>query len=217
MIRQLGLKRVITLLSILAVLGVVYFYGILTLGPQTNGLDSKLRSEKSEFSTLSDNLINLRTGIEKFDLQKDKFKNLQTLGFFDAQNRVEITRRLNEMQLESGLISSQYAISPAITDKNEKATEAGYKILNTKIEFNLEAILDEEIYKFVYLLNYGFPGHVTIESLDIIKEKEVTPTLLQKIGSGDSIPVISARLQINLRTLVNDPTANVSTNEEGGY
>ncbi len=214
MIRQLGIQKVIILLLMAITLVVIYFYGVMTLGPKTVNIERQLRVERSEFNQVSDNLINLRTSIEKFDVQKDKFTNLETLGFFDPQNRVEITRRLNEMQQQSGLLSARYSINPAETEESQLALEAGYKILNTKIEFNLQAILDEEIYEFLYLLNYGFPGHVSIENLEISKDKLVTPTLLQKIGAGEAESIIQARLEVILRTLVEDPAIKIQNNRE---
>lgn len=216
MIRQLGIQKILIITTLAVALVVIYFYGIRTLGPRTQSVEKTLLAEQSEFNQTFNNLESLRNGIAKFEVQKDKFTNLQTLGFFDPQNRVDITRRLNEMQKESGLVSAQYSISPASTEKNQKAEDAGYKVLYTNIDFNLEAILDEEIYKFIYLLNYGFQGHVTIESLEIVKGKEITPSLLQQIGSGDVTSVINAKLKTTLRTLVVDADAQAQ-NEQGVY
>lgn len=212
MIRSLGVQKVIILLFLTILLAAVYLYGVRTLGPQSVSLDRELRQTQSNFNEVTTKLKDLRTDIAKFEVQKDKFANLKTLGFFDTQDRVSITQRLNEMQKESGLISARYSISPIVKENNNKAAEAGYKILLTTFSFDLQALLDQEIYEFIYMLNYGFAGHVEIKSLKINKVKAVTPLFLQSVGTDKVSSVIDAQLNIELRTLVEDPDA-VQVNE----
>ncbi len=205
MIKSLGVQKIMTLLFLIVSLGGIYFYGVQTLGPQSVSLERELRQSQSHFNEVTTKLTDLRTDIAKFEVQKDKFANLEALGFFDTQDRVGITQRLNEMQKESGLLAAQYSISPAVKETNVKASEAGYKVLLTRISFDLQALLDEEIYKFIYMLNYGFAGHVTINDLGINKAKEITPLFLQAVGTDQASAVIDAKLNVELRTLVEDP------------
>lgn len=216
MIRSLGMQKIFTLGLLVAALLGIYFYGIMTLGPQNEYSERQLRLNKSEFSEITNNMGKLVSDMKQFDQQKDQFKNLEVLGFFNAQDRLEMRSRLNEMQEESKLISAVYSVQPARTEKNKQAEDAGSKIVNTSISFTLEAFDDADIYKFIYLLNYGFPGHVSINDLSIKRDKKITPTLLQKIGAGDQVAVVVATLSVNLRTMVEDPLAQAKS-EEGAY
>lgn len=207
MINSLGFQKVATLLFLIISLGAIYFYGVRTLGSQSVLLDRELRQTQSNFNEVTTKLTDLRTDIARFEVQKDKFSNLETLGFFDTQDRVKITQRLNEMQKESELLAAQYSISPAVKEPNAKAAEAGYKVLLTTISFDLQALIDEEIYEFIYMLNYGFAGHITINNLKIDKVKEITPLFLQAVGTNQASAVVNARLEVDLRTLVEDPQA----------
>ena len=217
MIGSLGIQKITTLLVLVALLAFIYGYGVMTLGAKNTKIDQELRANQSEFSEITTNIEDLRTGIKKFSEQKNTFEKLSDLGFFDSQNRLEMRRRFNDMQEKSRLISARYSISPANVEENKKATEAGYEIRSTIIDFTLEAIEDVDIFKFIYLLNYGFPGQVSIEGLSISRDVDITPTLLQKIGSGELVAVIGATMRVNLRTMVKNPAAQAKRlQEEGG-
>lgn len=215
MIKSLGFQKVLIIFLLVLGLGAIYFFGIMGLAPKTESLERQLRSERSTFNETSEKLSNLRMGVEKFEVQKDKFLNLQTLGFFDAQDRVDLTRRLDNIGQESGVLSATYNISPIMQEANQKAEEAGYQILLTPITFKFTSLTDKEIYKYVYLLNYSFPGHITIKALRTEKTKKITPRLLQSIGTDNMVPILDASLEIELRTLVEDPQnrRNISTGE----
>lgn len=207
MIGSLGLKRLITLVFLAALLVSIFAYNQLMLVPEITEIQRALNAEKSEVNRVSQTMNDLRSDIDKFEVQRDQFNNLQILGFFGDQDRLELRERFNDLQARSGLLSAQYTINPAIVEENEKAFEAGYKIFNTPILFSLSALNDTAIYQFIYFLNYGFPGQVAITELDIRKSTAITPTVLQKIGSGEPVNIVEATLNITLRTLVEDPVA----------
>lgn len=207
MIGALGAKRLLVLIFLALLLAFIYGYGKFILEPASLDTTRALNNQKSEISRINQVMENLRSDIDKFEVQRDQFNNLQILGFFGDQDRLELRQRFNELQARTGLLSAQYTINPAIVEDNEKAFEAGYKIFNTPINFTLSAMNDSAIYQFVYFLNYGFPGQVTIDKLTIKKNTEITPTVLQKIGVGDPVPIVQASLLVTLRTLVEDPVA----------
>jgi hypothetical protein len=215
MIGSLGTQKLVILAVLVLILGAIYFYGIAILGPQNDVVDRQLRASQAEFSEVTGNMDRLVSDLDYFDKHKDQFKDLEILGFFNSQNRLEVRARLNEMEVESRLISSLYNANSAEVEENEKATKAGYKIVKTPIEFNLEAIEDADIYKFIYLLNYGFAGHISITELSLVRNKKITPTLLQKIGNGELVSVVTANLKIELRTMVEDPLASSALDNEG--
>lgn len=215
MIRLIGMQRVlgIIVLATLTVFFVFYQYFLVT--PQIQDTQRELSKNKSEVAEMTENLDSLVKGIAQFSEQKDIFELIQKYEFFDPQDRVEAGRRITKMQEDSRLLSAKYSVRPAKPEKNQKAFEAGHKILNTDIDFDLEAIEDEDIYKFVYLLNYGFPGHITITELNITRDKEVTQPLLRQIGTGQESlrPLVTAILRINWRTMVPDTSIQVTTEE----
>lgn len=215
MIKSIGYNKalIIALLVIFAVLSFLYMTNV--LAPNLQKQERKLSANRAEISEMTNNLTKLSEGLEKFEKQKNDFKAVQQLGFFDPQNRVSAKQRIVAIQKESRLLSAKYIIKPAVSISNEKAQKVGYKILNTDIDFNLEAIDDADIYKFIYILNYGFPGQVIINKFSMSREKEITQPLLRRIGVGQAEPIIEANLSVSWQTMVPDETISVS-NEDGG-
>lgn len=213
MIKIIGTQKVVFLAVLLGVTVALYYYGFLVLKPQTQNVKRQLQSQQSEFSRISADMNDLVEGLKKFDGRREQFNSIKLHGFFDTQNRLEMRRRFNEMQQESRLVSAKYSINPAVTEENSLAKEAGYKILSTKVEFTLDATEDKDIYDFIYFLKYGFPAHVTINSLEISRDIEITKTLLQKLGNFEPVVIVKAKLSVNLRTLVEDEQAQSSETE----
>lgn len=214
MIRVIGLRRFLLLAFLGGFLVVLFLYGQYILQPELIQQQRRLSSNQSEVNEMKTNMDKLVKGISLFEEQKNKFNIVRQYGFFDQQNRVETRQRLNAMQKESRLLSAKYTIKQATTEESDIAKEAGYKILNTEISFVLASVEDLDIYNFIYLMNYGFPGQISIEELTISRDKEVTQPLLRQIGVGEAKPLVQANLKVSWRTMVVDESLSVS--EQGG-
>lgn len=189
-------------------------YWVYVLKPDIQDNKRQLAMNTSEVAEMNESLNDLMIGIEKFKQQKSVFEKVQKFGFFDSQNRPEARQRLVAMQKESRLLSTRFSIKSAEEEKNKKAKEAGYKILNTDIDLTLEALEDNDIYHFVYLMNYGFPGQILIKELTIKRDTEITQPVLRQVGLGESGPLVSAVLRVNWRTMVPDTSLAISIGQE---
>ena len=98
--------------------------------------------------------------------------------------------------------------------ESKRAKDANYKMVATDIQFDLEAIEDVDIYKFLYVLTYGFPGQVVVNDFTVSRDVEVTQPLLRRIGSGQSEPIVQSSVRISWYTMV--PEDNDVTEENGG-
>lgn len=210
MIKAIGLNKVFLILLLAGFLAAMFMYGQYVLSPSLKKQQSQLSSGKGEISSITNNLNLLTSGLEKFEKQKDDFEKIRNLGFFNPQNRVEAKQIITAIQKESRLKVKTYSIKPAVTLSNKKSKDAGYKILRTDMGFNLEAIEDADIYKFFYILNYGFPGQVIINNFSMSRDMDITQPLLRKIGVGQSEAIIKADLSVSWQTIVPDENLAVS-------
>jgi len=116
-------------------------------------------------------------------------------------------------------MNARYTIKPAKSLVTDKSKEAGHKILETDIDFTLDAIEDSDIYRFVYNLNYGFPGQIAINRFSISRDVAITQPLLRKIGTGGAEALVTGKLNVTWRTMVLDETLKASSegeeNDEG--
>lgn len=211
MIRLIGFNKILLILVLGGLLAALGFYYYMVSTPQIDKNNKELRRSNAEISEITTNLSDLKLGIEKFTQQEQDFKQLEKYGFFDPQDRVQARKKLNHIKDISGVMAAQYTIKSAQTDKNEKIAAAGYKILNTPMEFDLDALDDKEIYRFIYYLNYGFPGQISIEEISITRDENITFERLKAIGLGlePLEPLVKSRILANWRTIVPDTAISV--------
>jgi len=218
MIKTIGYNKIVLIVILIACLAVTFLYNQNFLKPDLDKKNRALRANSSEISEMTDNLNKLSGDLQKFEKQKTDFERVQNLGFFDSQNRVEARQIITEIQKESRLLSAKYQINPAKSEDNKMAKEAGAKILTTDIRFDLEAIEDADIYKFVYILNYAFPGHLAINNFSMSREIDVTQPVLRKIGVGQAEAIVKASLAVTWKTMVPDEGLSVTgdSSNQGG-
>ena len=213
MIKAIGFEKVLILFLLLAFIvgGVVYKFYL--LDPGNLKLARELRGTKSELSKMRQDIDDLRLAIERYDEQKERFKEVTALGFFDPQDRVSARTRVNLIQRSSNLLSAKYTVSPVKFEKNDKAEQANQKILYTDMKFDIEALSDRDIYKFIYMLNYGFPGQINITKFSMDRDGQLNYPTLRGIGSGRPVPLIKAQLEAQWRTMV--PTESMGSLSSG--
>jgi len=210
MIKLIGYNKLLLIVLLLVCLIGAFLYNQSILKPSLDKKERVLRANSSEMSEMTTNLSELSGNLQAFEKQKIDFERVQNLGFFNSQNRVEAREFITAIQKESRLLSARYEIKPARSDENKMAKEAGAKVLTTDISFDLEAIEDSDIYKFIYILNYGLPGQVVINDFVLSRDKEITQPLLRKIGVGEAVAVVNASLNVTWNTVVLDETLSVT-------
>ncbi len=215
MIKIIGLQKVLMIAVFAGLLVLAVGYKTYVLDASNTTLVREVGGKEGELSTMYSNIADLRASLEKFEAQKEQFKTVAALGFFDPQDRVDTRTRINLLQRESRLISARYTLSPVVIEQNKKAAEAKQKVLFTEIKFDLEAIDDADIYSFIKLLNYGFPGNIKITSFNMKRDGELNYPTLRKIGSGGGVSLVQATLHVEWRTMV-DVNASMGSSFQGG-
>lgn len=216
MLNVIGTKTVLLMILLIIFSAGAYFYTHSIAAPGMKVDQGELTKNRSDIIGMQEEMSKLRQGVEKFETERARFERLQALGFFDDQNRLLTKQRFTVLENESDLVSFQYTIKPAQDEFNQLAADAGYKIIHSDIDMTLGAVDDRAIYKFIYLLNYGFPGHVAISEFQIEKGTKLTQPVLRNIGNGDFPSLVKASIKATLRTMVPDPDAETD-NQYGGY
>jgi len=206
MIRLIGLNKIFLMLFLGMFLALFIFYYYMVASPEILSNQRELRNNNGEISKISGDLDQLKIGIEQFKEQEDQFQSLYKHDLFNSQDRVEARKRLTAIRDASGVSSALFTIRSAKVDENEDVKKAGHKILNTPMTFRIEAIDDLDVYRFIYLLNHGFPGQITLEEVSVSREEEITLPLLKQIGIGqeEMRPLINAEIEASWRTIVPD-------------
>lgn len=217
MIEAIGTKRLVILLVLTALTGIFGFLHLSVFAPKAQSALRQANAIRSEVATLRDETEALKTDMTRFRERSIQFAKIGEAGFFNDQSRVLARQRLEEMQIQSKLLAARYEIKRALIVNSERAGKAGYGVLETPITLQLSAVDDMDIYKFIYMLNYTFPGHISIVDMELVRRQEVTPEILKEIGLGRPPEIISAKLNIEWRTMTKQENlVPVSPEEDGG-
>lgn len=200
----LGLRRIAVLLSLLVVnaLFAAVLYGYIL--PEKINQERALRSARGQVASLQSDIDRLQIEFDQLEDQKVRFADLETSGFFYGQGRRRAEMLLTDIQKSSGVLSAVASVKPGVFEKSVYAEKAGYKILSSPIEINIEAMDDLNIYRYLYILERVFPGQVLIDKMTITRDLDVTGTLLRRITSGEKPPIIKADLLLSWRTMIPD-------------
>lgn len=214
MIGILGPKRVL-ILSILILLNVamaaaVYAY----LAPQNEQLDREVRGLKGQVATVFADTQRLREEREQIQLQKARFENLEAAGFFSDQNRVLARTKIEAVQRYTGILSASYNFSPAKTETNPLLAETGYTVIASPATLALNAMDDVDVLKFIYWLENGFPGHISIDTVRINRVMDINDVTLRAIGSGVETTLVKASVGFKWRTMI--PNSSLQSSGTGG-
>lgn len=196
MLNILGAKRVFGLLIMVLLVGGLAAAHYLFLVPEGEKTQRTLNAIKSEVSGRRDETERLRTEFQQLGEVKARYEQLSRFGFMNEQDRVFARGKMAELQKESGVIAARYEISPVEELKNERLEAAGYVLIKSQIKMEVDAFDDTDVFRFIHLLSSGFPGQATIKTIEIKRELDVTVPVLQGIGTGNSTPLVKAKIDV---------------------
>lgn len=207
MIDVIGTRRLLILLAMVAINAAfgagLYYY----MRPQEVSLENELSSVKTAISSKEGDIANLQVELDKLIEQRDTFKHLKKMGFFSTQDRIDARERIDEIRELSRVLSVKYLIKPAVLESNENIERANHVILSSSFHVDIDALDDMDIYRFMYLLKTSFPGHVSFDKIELVKLTDVNEPVLKKIGSGEPVVVVRARIDFTWRTILPEDEA----------
>lgn len=201
MIEKIGLHRAFLLFVLAGSLAVLFVANEYLFKPKMAESQQQANVAANELGRLRDEVAKMQVDFQTFERQKDIYQTISRMGFFNDQDRVLARERFDTMQKLSKIISARYEIKAANILTDESNPDTGFVVMESPITVELSAVDDLDVYRFIYYLNYGFPGHITIKSLDIERKAEVTANILKDIGQGNPPQIISAKMELDWRTM----------------
>ncbi len=201
MIEKIGAKRALVLFVLAGLCALFALAAYLFAIPQSNLKKQELDALLNEKSEVVADLEKMKADFITFEQQKILFEKISKTGFLNDQNRVLTRTRFDTLQALSKIVSAKYEIKAASISENDLSQNTGYVTMKSPITVELSAIDDLDIYRFVYYLNYGFPGHIRIKELLIARDGEINPETLKQIGAGAPPKIISAKMDLEWTTM----------------
>ncbi len=213
MIDVLGVKRIVIIgvLLALCLASGGYYYGVAQ--PQYTKKELKLRGVRSQVAKLGSDIDFILSDFEALEKQKEEFDRITQKGFFKKQGRYEVKELFENLQNQSGIIQVKVNGEGALVEENKLASDAKYALLGSPVTLVIDSLDDKSIYKFMYLLKETFPGHVSIDGIEIKKNISLNSELLQKIALGENPVLVRGTIEMTWRTMI--PQSEVRKPQEG--
>lgn len=202
MFRVLGTKRVLLLVILVAVnvamASTVYLFMI----PQHLKKQRDLSTVRGTIASVGGDISRMQIEFDQLATQKDRFEQLKKQGFFYNQDRREAEIVLEKIQKQAGVISAVANIQAGEVEPSDEAVKADYEVLKSPMKIHIDAIDAVDVFRYIYLLNNYFPGHLTFEDVDLARAGEVTGTVLRSIASGENPVLVKADIAMTWRTML---------------
>lgn len=198
---SIGTKRFFILLVLGGCFAALSLYAYAIIGPQEKAKTAERDASFAEVAQTRADVEKMRSDLITFETQKQLFEKLSKIGFLNDQNRVLTRARFETLQRLSKIVSAKYEIKAAKITENELSENTGYVTMQSPISVSISAIDDLDVYRFIYYLNYGFPGHIKIMNLKIERLGSITPEVLKQIGAGQPPQIISAVMELEWTTM----------------
>jgi hypothetical protein len=202
MIRILGIKRVAILFILIAVNaaagGLIYGY----LMPEQIKVDRSLRSMRGQISKVQTDISRLQVEFDQLEEQQVRFDGFRSDGFFNLQDRREAEQLLERIQESSEVISAVASISAGEFETNEEAAKSEHRVLASRINLTIDALDDVDVYRYLYLIDQHFPGHISYEEIEMARDIDINAAVLRAIATNTNPPLVKAKVSMTWRTMI---------------
>ncbi len=202
MIRIIGIKRLVILVILLAFNGVVGSAVYMYLIPENQNVERKHKVERNKVIALQHDISRMEVEFEQLDQQQGQYDRIKAEGFFQAQDRAEAKEMFSLIQEQSHVISASVSVKPGNVVDNYEAEKAKHKVLVSEMSVDIKAFDDNDIYHYIDLVQKVFPGVVTLQRIDVRRDKDISAALLRAIASGASPELVTAKVEFLWRTMI---------------
>lgn len=214
MLQVLGRNRVI-LLAVLVFFNAAMAFGLYKiLEPERVKADGLLSSARSQLEERRAEIQRLKEEYALLQSQIRYFKELENRGFFNDQNRVTARESFEKLREISGVLKAKYNIKAGELKEDTRADEAGYVILQSPINVELDSTDDVDVYSFLKLIQEYFPGKVDVVSMEIKRAAEINSELLDKMSDGEPVPVVTSKIDFQWKTMASRKALAKALGEE---
>ena len=163
--------------------------------------EKTLKKVTNELSQTKTQTLEIEDELAYTRERKDDFRVLEAAGFFERQERTIVQQAVYDAMRLSGITGGGFKISPASCYVNEDLRDSDYVLLGSQVTLDLESYEDVSIYKFVDFFIRKLPGFIVVENFEVKRTADVTRSLLQQIGTGNKVPIVTSQVEMTWYTI----------------
>lgn len=207
MINVIGVRRLIVLAVLLIVNGTLAAAMYLYVNSELDRSGRDLKKLRQQVSTVQSDIDRMQIEFEQLGKQQNQFDALKEGGFFSVQTRSIAKEKFKKIQQDARVISAVANVKSGHLEDNAEAAKAKHKMLVSPIEIEIKAFDDGDIYKYLHLVETEFPGHVSVETINIRRISDVNAPVLRAIATGANPELVQANVVMMWRTIIPEDQA----------
>lgn len=208
MIKLIGLKRII-ILAVLAganIIGLLSYF--LSVEPMREDAQLRLNDVSGQVAELRTKISNINSDMDSLKVNLPKYRELESRGFFQSQDRFLISRTLEELQKKTNISTFSYNVGALETVPNADAANIEHELVMSRIKIDkVGAVLESDIYAFLLGITDQFPQYTRIHSFNIKRAEDITEVNLKKVVQRQPVNFIEASVTFDWMTVI--PKASV--------
>lgn len=206
MIKLVGLKRLVFLVSVVSLnifVLAAYFLGV---GPLLDDVTMQRDSINAQISDTQTKLASIKDDMKFVEQNLSKYKQLETSGFFLSQDRFMINRTMEDLRKKAGIASFSFSVADVKEIPNADAASINYKLINSHIKVDkIVSPIDTNVYILTQEMAHVFPDFARIQTLDVTRENDVTEGTLKQIAAGQPVNFVNAVVEFDWITMIPKP------------
>ncbi|MEA1938590.1 MAG: hypothetical protein U9N14_05830 [Pseudomonadota bacterium] len=214
MIKAIGVNRailIVVLFSVNLIMGLVL---TLALEPRRQALVHEYESLDSAKFNLLEQIDEIRNEIALLHEKGADYSVLGHRGFPMAQDRLAARRTLETFRARNRLSAIAFEMAPREVQNDDEATRAGLELEKTRIDVDMGAFLDVDIYRFVRDIQSEFPGLSRVDELRIDRVGGFDARMIENMRRGSTAGLVDSHLTFTWFNLPESPVLK-ARNREG--
>lgn len=209
MIKLIGLKRLIILVSVASLNLLILSSYLFGVGPMLDDVTMQRDSIQAQVSETQGKLANIKADIAFIQEHLPDYKNLEKSGFFLNQDRFMIGRTMEDLRAKAGISGFSFLVADVNEITNADAGAINYKLINSHIKVDkIVSPLDTNVYTLVQEMAKVFPDFARLQRLEVVRDSEVTEQSLKDIAAGRPVNFVNAEVELDWITMVPKPSDN---------
>ncbi|HRI76497.1 MAG TPA: hypothetical protein PLX33_05850 [Alphaproteobacteria bacterium] len=201
--KLIGIKRALLLAILfainLAIAGLFFF----VIEPMRTGATEQLAGIEGQIAGLQSKIQNVKRELDDFNRNLPKYEELKTVGFFNAQDRFDLMRHLDDVRLKNNLQGFPFDVTEIKEISNSDAAMSQSRLIMSRINIKeVPVLVDNDFFQFVDVMKETFPAHVRLQSFKISRVNQFDAEFLKQIRKKEKNSAIVAKVEFDWLTIV---------------
>lgn len=155
-------------------------------------LQTQVTQQANELASINDKYTRIQKHHDIYEEAKRKLQNDQL-----SVSKESVVKLLREYRNQYAIKDVSVNMSPPKQSASPVYTKKTARISYSEVSLGMEALTDEDVYKFIGTIYQEFPGIVKITNIKVTRENKLSKEIALQIAKNGRAPLVSAEVKFN--------------------